>query len=419
MTASLAPASRFFALALLTALGSHPALARGAFKWETSLMEAQAVSKKTSRPVLIYFTTDWCGYCKVMEKETFTQEAVQKQASKYVAVKLDAEKAGKAAAAKYSVSSYPTFVMLDPSGKEMGRVNGYKAASDYMTRIDQILAGKAELGRLADKIKANPGDGGARLQLALLMLGEGDIELAAKEFESAKAAGYKGPLLAKTYLEFGKLYVKSNFKVASEYLEAAIGLNEKTTQSEAYENWMMSSLYGGQGNASLKIAGLMASDPLVTKETAAKGRSYLRHHELSLKTETPDALVTHLVSQLQGVSGERDRFDFEGLFLDEAYTKILMVSGQLGVLHVAADKKTWHDALGYDKHKARLLETARSIDVQTNAANCWVECDTSLTLPDGKELRGRAHITITLMKSGNRWMIATLLHQSLPAKEAS
>lgn len=416
MMVVLTPASRFIALVAFASLGSEAAFAQTGFKWETSLSAAQAQSKKTSRPVLIYFTTDWCGYCKVMEKETFTQATVQKQALKYIAVQLDAEKAGKSAASKFSVTGYPTFVMLDPSGKEMGRVNGYKTTADYMTRIDQILTGKAELGRLADAIAANPNDGQARLQLALLMLGEGDLEGASKEFEAGKATGYQGPLLAKTHLEFGKLYIKSNFKKASEHLEEAIRLNEKSTQSEAYESMMMASIYGGQQDASLKIAALMAKDPLVSKETAAKGTSFLRHNELARKTETPSALVTHLVGQLQGVSGERDRFDFEGLFLVEAFTKIVVVSPSLGVMQVAADKATWHDLLGYDKQKAKLVETARNIDVHNNVANCWVECETTLTTPDGKESRGRAHINLTLMKSGNRWMIVTMLHQSLPPK---
>lgn len=408
----------FKALVLVgLAAGAQTAFSTQEFKWRSSLSNAKAEARQTKLPLLLYFTTDWCGYCKVMEKETFPKPEVQKQAAKYIAVKLDAEKEGKTSAAKHKVNSYPTFVMVDANDKEIGRITGYKATADYMTRIDQILTGKAEIGRLTDRITANPKDGEAHLSLAIFMLGEGELAKAEAHAASAKQTSYKGPLEAKVNLEFGKLYVKSNYAKAADYLNAALALKEKTVQSEAYENLMMACLYGGKSEEALVTAKRMSEDSLASTEVAAKGKNFLRHHELGLKTATPDDLVTHLIGQLQGVSGTRDRFDFEGLFLDGAYTKIVMVSPKFGVMTADADKATWHKTLGYDNLKTKLIERNRKIDMRDNIATVWLELDYVSTLPDGKEMTGRSSYTLVLMKSGQRWLISSMIHQSVKVPE--
>lgn len=403
----------FKALVLFSlAAGTQTAISSQEFKWRTTLSAAKTEAKQAKLPLLLYFTTDWCGYCKVMERETFPKPEVQKQAAKYIAVKLDAEKEGKASAAKHKVDSFPTFVMVDADDKEIGRITGYKATADYMTRIDQILTGKAEIGRLTDRIAANPKDGEAHVNLAIFMLGEGDLPKAESHFASAKETGYKGPLIAKVNLEFGKLYVKTNYSKAADYLNSALALKEKTVQSDAYENLMMACLYGNKSEEALVTAKRMSEDSLASAETAAKGKNFLRHHELGLKTAAPDALVTHLISQLQGVTGTRDRFDFEGLFLDGAYTKIVMVSPAFGVMTAEADKETWHKVLGYDTQKTKLTERKRKIEVTDNIATVWIELDYVSTLADGKEVTGRSNYTLVLMKSGQRWLISSLIHQA-------
>ena len=59
--------------------------------WMT-LKEAQEAMLKEKRPILIDLYTDWCGWCKVMDKKTYTNPRViaYLQANFY-AVKLNAE----------------------------------------------------------------------------------------------------------------------------------------------------------------------------------------------------------------------------------------------------------------------------------------------------------------------------------------
>ncbi|KAA0990798.1 thioredoxin family protein [Dyadobacter aurulentus] len=59
--------------------------------WLT-IEEAFEKVKKEPKKVMIDLYTDWCGWCKVMDRETFKNKAVVAYVNaKYYAVKLDAE----------------------------------------------------------------------------------------------------------------------------------------------------------------------------------------------------------------------------------------------------------------------------------------------------------------------------------------
>lgn len=57
-----------------------------------SIEEAYAAAQKNPKKVVIDVYTDWCGWCKVMDKKTFTNSEVAKYVNEnFYAVKLDAE----------------------------------------------------------------------------------------------------------------------------------------------------------------------------------------------------------------------------------------------------------------------------------------------------------------------------------------
>ncbi|HSC36515.1 MAG TPA: thioredoxin family protein [Chitinophagaceae bacterium] len=68
-----------------------PAPAGEKLKWMT-LQEAKAAMEKEKRPILIDLYTDWCGWCKVMDKKTYTNDKVIEYLQrKFYPVKLNAE----------------------------------------------------------------------------------------------------------------------------------------------------------------------------------------------------------------------------------------------------------------------------------------------------------------------------------------
>ncbi|WP_426292589.1 thioredoxin family protein [Dyadobacter endophyticus] len=133
---------------------NKPAIARPAegIQWLT-IEEAFAKIQKEPRKILIDVYTDWCGWCKVMDRETFKDKTVTEYINKkYYAVKLDAEQKGTiklgdkefkylaqggrgineiALALTNNQPSYPTTVFLDDKFNMIQPLPGYLKAKEF------------------------------------------------------------------------------------------------------------------------------------------------------------------------------------------------------------------------------------------------------------------------------------------------
>lgn len=118
-------------------------------KW-VSFEEAVALQAKEPRKILIDVYTDWCGWCKKMDKHTYTDESViQHMNDKYYLVRLNAEQKEdilyKEKVFKYKAEykanelavsllngqmSYPTTVFLDEDMNLLTVVPGYLTPKD-------------------------------------------------------------------------------------------------------------------------------------------------------------------------------------------------------------------------------------------------------------------------------------------------
>lgn len=57
-----------------------------------SMAELQAAYAKNPKPIIIDVYTDWCGWCKVMDRETYSNDKVADYINKnFYAVKYNAE----------------------------------------------------------------------------------------------------------------------------------------------------------------------------------------------------------------------------------------------------------------------------------------------------------------------------------------
>lgn len=103
----------------------------------TSWNEALALSKSTGKPIFLDAYTDWCGWCKVMDKETFSNAKVAKlMNASFVCVKMEMETGeGVDVAMKYRVSSFPTFIIFTPEGIPTYRVSGYQPPEKWLLSL--------------------------------------------------------------------------------------------------------------------------------------------------------------------------------------------------------------------------------------------------------------------------------------------
>ena len=140
------------------------AFAQGVEFVEENIDQVLATAKKTNKYVFIDFYTSWCGPCKMMDKQIFPQQKVGEYFdSKFVSMKVNAEKEGVDLAKKYGIKAYPTFVILDKSG-ELQHVfaGGILDADKFITAVDNSFDPKKAYGVLKKKYEA--GDRSITLQ---------------------------------------------------------------------------------------------------------------------------------------------------------------------------------------------------------------------------------------------------------------
>ena len=126
-------------ITLFTALLAIPGLAQTNFR---PLTHAQAVeqAKKENKLAFVDFYTDWCGHCKMMTREVFTQKAVGDYMNeKFVCIKLNAEKEGKEFADLYKVEYFPTFIVLDTDKKVIVTKIGFEEGQAFIDDLNRQL----------------------------------------------------------------------------------------------------------------------------------------------------------------------------------------------------------------------------------------------------------------------------------------
>ncbi len=108
--------------------------------WFTNWEAARNVCIQTQRPLLIHFSTSYCGPCQKMEREVFSQETIQSLAGKHFAmVKVDGQKQPHICR-EFHVTAFPTDLILDAAGNELARFRGFQTASSYSTFLSGVIA---------------------------------------------------------------------------------------------------------------------------------------------------------------------------------------------------------------------------------------------------------------------------------------
>ena len=110
--------------------------------------EGLKLAKETGRPIMINFTTSWCGYCKKMNRTTFKDaEVIKFLNGDFVSIKVDCESKleldvdgykiteRNLARAEYGVRGYPTYWFLKSDTQRIAPLSGYQESN----RLKDIL----------------------------------------------------------------------------------------------------------------------------------------------------------------------------------------------------------------------------------------------------------------------------------------
>ncbi|HAA17097.1 MAG TPA: hypothetical protein DCE41_37455 [Cytophagales bacterium] len=127
-------------------------------EWTAAVAKAEAADKL----LFVDVYTDWCGYCKMMDRDVFALAEVGQQFNQqFINIKLDAEtEFGEKFAYQYGVDGFPTYLFLDAKEELVGEIGGYVEAAPFVDETNRIvnrarllpeLKAKAEAGQLNAK----------------------------------------------------------------------------------------------------------------------------------------------------------------------------------------------------------------------------------------------------------------------------
>lgn len=135
------------------------------YKWITSMQQAELASKRTKKPILIYFCgSDWDDYSRELDEQVIEYDYFQNWAKdKVILMKVDYQAKGNQSKLlkkqnnelkdRFQITRVPTFLFVDPDGNVIGRA-GYDharlrkdekkgVAYAWVKHAEAILEGKA------------------------------------------------------------------------------------------------------------------------------------------------------------------------------------------------------------------------------------------------------------------------------------
>ena len=125
-----------------TAVAPPQQVTKGQMQFVAGFATGSEYAKQVDRPMLLFFTAQWCTYCHQMEQDAFVNPEVASLAKRFVCVLVDADKEPEVCR-EFGVRGYPTIQFLTSRGIPLNRLVG-KRPADYLVSQMQAALEAAE-----------------------------------------------------------------------------------------------------------------------------------------------------------------------------------------------------------------------------------------------------------------------------------
>jgi thiol:disulfide interchange protein len=106
--------------------------------WVNSLDEGLKLASTAGKPVMVDFYAEWCGWCKKLDKDVYTDPQVKALSKNFICVKVDTDK-DQASSSKFGVQGLPTIVFLKGDGTLINKIVGYQPAPEFAKSMQAAL----------------------------------------------------------------------------------------------------------------------------------------------------------------------------------------------------------------------------------------------------------------------------------------
>ena len=183
-----------------------------ALSWYDSLDEARVAAEDTGDMILMSFEASWCPWSALMRESVYVNQAVVESLSTAKCVAIEAP-IDTALSKEFGIVVYPTIVLTDAYGGELGRMIGYHSPVEFLGRLDEVEHSKDRLSETYRREESLSEDPSFLLAFGRLLLEMGMYEGALIRFDRAMRVDQEARpeiieeaeySLAETYMLSGK-----------------------------------------------------------------------------------------------------------------------------------------------------------------------------------------------------------------------
>jgi thiol:disulfide interchange protein len=126
--------------------------ARAWLRFSSDYAEASQRALREGKPLLLFFTAEWCHFCHQMADEAFSNPQVQSLSNHFVCVLVDAD-SEPALCEQFQITAFPTTQFMSSRGVPLERLVGKKAGHQLMIAMQAALQNVARRSLESESVR--------------------------------------------------------------------------------------------------------------------------------------------------------------------------------------------------------------------------------------------------------------------------
>lgn len=188
-----------------------PLACAGDVAWQSDYATALNKAKQSDRLIMLFIYSDWCPYCRQLNKVTYPDPRVVARTRQVIPVRVNGEtKEAKPLAKRFGFLGYPTILFIDRNERVQGKIPGFEGPETFAADIDRFIASYRASDAMQARLKKNPMDGEANTWMAAISAWRSDVGQAERHLATARRSPYRGIWYARALCAVGDIHQMNN-----------------------------------------------------------------------------------------------------------------------------------------------------------------------------------------------------------------